>query len=110
MSQIQTGLLVLLLTFLGVVGYNVYLHESTPSELSYTKFLTLVEDGKIKKIHLRGGLVKGEDITMREFSSFIPDVPSIMPLLESQSVEITAEKDSETFGGFLSSMVPVFLT
>lgn len=109
MSQIQTGLLVLLLTFLGVVGYNVYLHESTPSEISYSKFLRLVKEGKIKQIHLKGGTVEGEDITSREFSSYIPDVPSIMPLLEDQSVEITAEKDSETLGGLFGSMVPVFL-
>jgi len=109
MSQIQTGLLVLLLTFLGVVGYNVYLHESTPSEVSYSKFLRLVKEGKIKQIHLKGGIVEGVDITSREFSSYIPDVPSIMPLLEDQSVEITAEKDSETLGGLFGSMVPVFL-
>lgn len=109
MTQIQTGLLVLLLTLLGVVGYNVYLHETTPNDISYTKFLELLEDGKIKEIHLKGGIVTGESVTRHEFSSFIPDVPSLLPLLEQQSVTITAEKDSDNFGGFLQSMVPVFL-
>ena len=109
MSQIQTGLLVLLLTLLGVVGYNVYLHETTPHDISYTEFIELLEDGKIKAIHLKGGVVTGEDLTHHEFSSFIPDVPSLLPLLEQQSVTITAEKDSENFSGFMQSMVPVFL-
>jgi cell division protease FtsH len=109
MSQIQTGLLVLLLTFLGVIGYNIYLHESTPANISYTQFLKLVEEGKIKQLHLKGGFVKGEDISRHEFSSFIPNVQSIMPLLESQAIEISAEKEDETFGGYLRSMVPVFL-
>ncbi len=109
MSQIQTGLLVLLLTFLGVVGYNVYLHETVPNDISYTKFVELLEEGKIKEIHLKGGVVTGEDLTSHEFSSFIPDVPLLLPLLSDHSVVITAEKDSENFGGFMQSMVPVFL-
>jgi len=109
MSQIQTGLLVLLLTFLGVVGYNVYLHETTPNDISYTEFVELLEAGKIKDIHLKGGVVTGTDLTLHEFSSFIVDLPSILPLIERQGVTITAEKDSETLSGFMQSMVPVFL-
>lgn len=109
MSQIQTGLLVLLLTFLGVVGYNVYIHETTPNNISYTEFIELLEEGKIKDIHLKGGVVTGTDLTMHEFSSFIVDLPSVLPLLERQKVTITAEKDSETLSGFMQSMVPVFL-
>jgi cell division protease FtsH len=109
MSQIQTGLLILLLTFLGVVGYNVYLHETTPNNISYTAFLELLNNGKIKKIHIKGGSVTGEDLTRHEFSSFLPDVPSLMPLLEQQPITITTEKDSETFAGFTQSLVPVFL-
>lgn len=109
MSQIQTGLLILLLTFLGVVGYNVYLHETTPNEISYTEFVELLQTDKIKTLHLKGGFVKGEDISMREFSSFIPDVPSILPLIAGKSIPVTAEKDVENLAGFMQSMVPVFL-
>lgn len=109
MTQIQTGLLILLLTFLGVVGYNVYLHETTPNEISYTDFVDQVQNDKIKTIHLKGGSVKGEDISKREFSSFIPDIPLILPLLNEKSVLITAEKDDENFGGAFKSMLPVFL-
>jgi len=46
MSQIQTGLLVLLLTLIGVVGYNVYLHETTPNDISYSNFIELLEEGQ----------------------------------------------------------------
>lgn len=109
MSQIQTGLLVLFLTFLGVVGYNVYLNETTPEEISYTDFMEQLQKGEIKTVHLRGGSVKGEDSINRSFSSYIPDVASIMPLLKEKSVLITAEKDSESMGGFLKSMLPVLL-
>ena len=90
MSQIQTGLLVLLLTFLGVVGYNVYLHETTPEEMSYSEFISCIEDGKIKEVHLKGGMVTGENISKTSFSSFVPDVPSIMPLLKEKNLSKTS--------------------
>ena len=109
MSQIQTGLLVLLLTFIGVVGYNVYLHETTPEEIAYTKFISCIEEGKIKAVHLKGGMVTGENISKRSFSSYVPDIPSIMPLLKEKNVAITAEKDNENISGFMKSMLPIFL-
>ncbi len=109
MSQIQTGLLVLLLTFLGVVGYNVYLHETTPEEIAYTKFVSCIEEGKIIAIHLKGGMVTGENISKRAFTSFVPDIPSLMPLFKEKKISITAEKDSESLSGFFKSMLPIFL-
>lgn len=109
MSQIQIGLLLLLLTLLGVVGYNVYLKEITPNEISYTEFMDKLQKGQIKSVHLRGGAVEGEDIGKQSFSSYIPDVPETITILKEKSVQITAEKDNENIGGFLKSMVPVFL-
>ncbi|MBU1234606.1 MAG: ATP-dependent zinc metalloprotease FtsH [Proteobacteria bacterium] len=109
MSQIQIGLLLLLLTLLGVVGYNVYLSETTPNEISYTDFMEQLQKGEIKAVHLKGGAVKGEDCRKQAFSSFIPDVPATLTILREKSVLITAEKDTENIGGFLKSMVPVFL-
>ena len=109
MSQIQTGLLILLLTFLGVVGYNIYESETTPEERSYSEFLELVQQDKIKSIHLKGGEVTAEDILSHSFSSYIPDVAQVMPLLQEKKIEITAESAAENFGGFMKSMLPVLL-
>ena len=109
MSQIQTGLLVLLLTFLGVVGYNVYLNETTPIERSYSEFIEFVEQGKIKSIHLKGGEVTAEDILSHSFSSYIPDVALVMPLFKEKNIEVTAESAAENWGGFMRSMLPVLL-
>ena len=109
MSQIQTGLLVLLLTFLGVVGYNVYINETTPIERSYSELITLVEQDKIKSIHLKGGEVTAEDVLSHSFSSYIPDVALVMPLLKEKNIEITAESATESWGGFMKSMLPVLL-
>ena len=109
MSQIQTGLLVLLLTFLGVVGYNVYLSEVTPVDRSYSEFIDLVEENKIKSVHLKGGQVVATDLQDHSFSSYIPDVQTVLPLLEKQQITITAEADAENWGGLMKSMLPVLL-
>ncbi len=109
MSQIQTGLLVLLLTFLGVVGYNVYLSEITPEERSYTEFITFVENDEIKSIHLKGGDANVEDKKGLNFHTYIPDVSSILPLFKEKGIEITAEANNENFSGFMKSMLPILL-
>ncbi len=109
MSQIQTGLLVLLLTFLGVVGYNVYLSEVTPVERSYSEFIELVKENKIKAVHLKGGAVVATDLQEHSFSSYIPDLQTVLPLLKKQQITITAESDAESWGGFMKSMLPIML-
>ncbi len=109
MNNIQIGLLMLLLTALGVVGYNVWLRETTPPAVSYTDFLADLEKGEIKKIHLRGGEITGEKKKGQDFSVFSPDVPGLMPLLISKSVAITAESPDPGLGNFFQSLIPVIL-
>lgn len=109
MSQIQTGLLVLLLTFLGVVGYNVYINETTPEARSYTEFMEMLNQNKIQSIHLKGGEATVGDNLSHSFTTYIPDVPLVMPLLQAKKVRITAESASENWAGFMRSMLPVLL-
>jgi len=109
MSNIQTGLLMLLLTAIGVIGYNVWLRETTPPPISYTAFLADLDKGDIQKIHLRGGEITGENKKGQSFSAFSPDLTGLMPLLLSKSVEISAEPVEPGLGGFLQSLIPVVL-
>ena len=109
MNNIQIGLLMLLLTALGVVGYNVWLRETTPPSMSYTAFLAELDRGEIKNIHLRGGEITGENNKGHSFSTFSPDVPGLMPQLMDKSVEITADSSDPGLGNFLQSMIPVVL-
>ncbi|MDD3813657.1 MAG: ATP-dependent zinc metalloprotease FtsH [Desulfocapsaceae bacterium] len=109
MNNIQMGLLMLLLTTLGVVGYNVWLRETTPPSMTYTAFLADLNKAEIKKIHLRGGEITGENKKGNSFSTFSPDVPGLMPQLINKSVEITADPSDPGLGNFLQSMIPVVL-
>jgi len=109
MNNIQIGLLMLLLTALGVIGYNVWLRETTPPAISYTAFLTDLDKGDIRKVHLKGGEITGENRKGQRFSAFSPDVAGLMPLLVGKSIDITADPAEPGFGGLLQSMVPVVL-
>ncbi len=109
MTQIQTGLLMLLLTFIGVVGYNIYINETTAEELSYSQFIKCLDDNKITSIHLKGGNATIESVTNLSFSTYIPDLQTILPLLKEKAVRITTEEESHGFSGLSSSMLPIML-
>lgn len=109
MNNIQMGLLMLLLTTLGVVGYNVWLRETTPPVMTYTAFLADLDKKEIKKVHLRGGEITGENKKGTSFSTFSPDVPGLMPQLVDKSVEVTAEPSHSGLVNVLQSIIPVVL-
>ncbi len=109
-NNIQTGLWMLLLTGIAIIGYNIYLAETTAPAQSYTNFLNELQDDKIKSVHLKGGAITGVDVLDREFSSFSPEVGTLMPLLAKYNVEISAEAPpAGSFGGGLKSMLPLLL-
>lgn len=109
-NNFQIGLWMLLLTAVGIVGYNVYITETTPPEQSYTEFLDELQQGKVVKVHLQGGFIRGEDSIGRPFSTYAPDVSNLMPLLEEHGVEISAEPPADSgIGGTLKSFIPMAL-
>ena len=91
-NRIQVGLLLIFLTILGVLGYNAWLWETTPPERSYTEFLTDLKNSQVISVHLKGGEIRGEDKIGRQFRTFTPDLPALIPSLLSGEVTITSEQ------------------
>jgi cell division protease FtsH len=109
-NTMQAGLWLLFLTGIAILGYNIYLKETTPPTRTYTVFMSQLKQGKIKKVHLRAGKIVGEDIHGQRFSSFSPDVSALMPLLDEHHVEISAEAPaSGSMIDGLKSLIPLFL-
>ena len=109
-NSFQAGLWLLFFTGLGIIGYNVYLAETSLPQRSYTDFLTQLDKGEIVKVKLRGGEISGKDTSGLEFNSFSPDVSSLMPALLESGIEINAEAGpSSGSGGMLKSMLPIML-
>lgn len=109
-NNIQLGLWMLLLTGLAVLGYNIFLKETTPPTQPYTQFLEEVQADKIQSVHLKGAAITGEDILGHQFSSYSPDLTTLLPLLAEHQVEVSAEAPTaSTLGSGLQSMIPLFL-
>ena len=103
-NRIQNGLLLLFLTFLGVLGYNVWLWDSAPPERTYTEFLSDLASDQIVSVHLKGMELRGKDKVGREFMVYVPDVSALMPLLLEGDVEIVAEEPATLFDRLMLMM------
>jgi cell division protease FtsH len=100
----------LLLTFIGVIGYNVYVVETTPPPITYSAFLEDVQKNRVVKTHLKGGYIIGQGSSGQSFSTYTPDVVSLIPLLEEHEVEISAEPTpGGGVWGVLKSTLPLLL-
>jgi cell division protease FtsH len=100
-NRIQTGLLLIVLSVLGILGYNAWLWETTPPGRSYTDFLAELHSGDIISVHLQGGEIRGEDKIGRPFRTFAPDPALLMPQLLDARVTITAEEPPDLFDRLL---------
>ncbi|MEE4135619.1 MAG: ATP-dependent metallopeptidase FtsH/Yme1/Tma family protein, partial [Desulforhopalus sp.] len=100
-SRIQAGLLILLLTVLAVLGYNIWLWETTPPERNYSDFLDDLHDGQLVSVHLRGEEIRSKDRLDRPFRTIAPDIPGLLPLLVEQGITISAEQPPSSFDRLL---------
>ncbi len=110
-NGVQAGLLVIFLTVLGVLGYNAWLLETTPPERTYSEFLSDLENGQVASVHLKGSEIRGEDKVGRQFRTFSPDIPALVPLLLSDEVTVSAEEPSTLFNQLMPlSLVVITMT
>lgn len=96
-NRVQAGLLLVFLSILGVLGYNVWLAETTPPDRSYTDFLTDLTGSQIVAVNIKGSEIRGEDRIGRQFRTFSPDLPNLMPRLLAAEVTVNAEQPPDLF-------------
>ncbi len=101
-NRVQAGLLMIFLTFLGVLGYNAWLLETTPPERTYTEFLSDLKNGQVASVHIKGSEIRGEDRTGRKFRTFSPDLPALVPMLLASKVTVSVEESPTLFGQFMT--------
>ncbi len=100
-----------LVAVLGVIGFATALFwklENTHPPLKYNEFLTSLENSEIAEVHLKGGNITLTDIYGREFSTFSPDVDTLMGKLAQKKVSIITEDGRPSpFGNFLTVTLPI---
>lgn len=101
-SRVQLGLLIIFLTFLGVLGYNAWLLETTPPERIYSEFLSEIKNGRIASVNIKGSEVRGEDVNGAAFMTYSPDLPALVPLLITSDIVVSAEEQSTFLGRVLA--------
>lgn len=101
-NRIQSGLLVIFLTILGVLAYNVWLLETAPEQLSYTTFLRDLSNKEFTAITLRGNNLVATTAMGKEFQTYAPDIKVLLPLILSTSIELNTEAPQTTFDRIIS--------
>ena len=92
----------------GVIVYNIYDVENKPPSVEYSVFLAQLQRNEISSVHLRGGEVQGEDVQDQPFSTYSPDVSSLVKKLEGTDITVTASPPPSS-SPFWSSTFPVLL-
>ena len=73
--------ILLLAVTVGVIVYNIYSVENRPPSTGYSAFLAQLQQNEIRSIHIRGGEIEGTDVHDQPFSTYSPDVSSLVKKL-----------------------------
>ena len=99
-------LIVLVLTIVAVIIYNIVSIERKPPMIDYTSFLSSIEKKEIKSVLIKGGEITGQDIFDRSFYTFAPDITPVINRLKEQGVTITTAPGKSSSSGGLLSFLP----
>jgi cell division protease FtsH len=80
-------------------------------EVSYSEFVTDVENDKVREVTIQGNNISGEYRDGRQFSTYKPDDPDLVSRLEKSNVDIMAKPEESTnpILGVLISWFPMLL-
>jgi len=107
---IRTLFAVVALIVVGGIVAVFWTIENRLPPISYNEFLETLERGEIAEVRLDQGQISLTDTFGREFSSFAPDVPSLLPrLLAKNVVVLPAEKKAAMLWQVAELAVPMML-
>ena len=78
-----------------VVLQSFFNSTDSYEEISYTKFLNLVEADQVVSVTIKGDLIKGVRVDQSKFKTLAPDDPELVPLLKEKGVQIIVEEQSD---------------
>ncbi|MEE8394369.1 MAG: ATP-dependent metallopeptidase FtsH/Yme1/Tma family protein, partial [Rhodospirillales bacterium] len=95
--------------------FNIFQGPAThgaQTSLAFSDFLTSVESGDIRDVTIKGPTVTGHYRDGRNFTTYVPDDPTLIPKLNKYKVRISAlpyEENTPTLWGILISWFPIML-
>lgn len=91
-----------------VLIYNIVGVEKKPASIEYSTFLTKLQNGEIKHVHIQGGAISGTDRFDQPFSTYTPGDPDLVDKLIEAKVSIKASPPMMP-SPFWQSTFPVLL-
>jgi len=102
-------LLVLVGILAGIVVLFWKMEHKRPS-VSFNEFLVSLENNEVAAVHFKGGNIVMVDNFGREFTTYSPDVPSLVPRLLEKNVVVRGESDRPSpVWNLLGVVIPVLL-
>ena len=108
MFSFKKFLVLLIVVTVGVIVYNIWTVENKPPAVEYSTFLAQLANNEIKSIHIRGGDIRGKDKHDQPFSTYAPDITSLMEKVNNANISVTASPELHP-SAFWSSTFPVLL-
>ncbi|SEM31339.1 membrane protease FtsH catalytic subunit [Syntrophus gentianae] len=113
MNSLQKNIaLWLIISLIFVLLYHMFSQPKSPQEtVIFSDFIAYVDQGQISEVTVQGDNITGKMKNGKKFKSFAPNDPSLIPLLKSKGVRITAkpEEESPWFVTVLVSWFPMLL-
>jgi len=102
----------LIISLIFVLLYHLFSQpKGTQETIIFTDFIAYVDKGQISDVTMQGENITGKLSNGKRFKSYAPDDPTLIPLLKSKGVRITAKPvdDSPWFVTVLVSWFPMLL-
>ncbi len=95
-----------------IVIYHIYNQpQKTTQKIYYSQFLTLIEQGKVTEITIKGKNIQGSSTNGENFKTYAPDDPDLIKTMREKGVKINAEPEDGTpwTNIFFSLLLPTIL-
>ena len=116
-SQILKNLVLWLVIFVAIIALYQFINtpRTTFKDISYSEFLTLVDDNKVNNIefnenNIRGELSDSTDKNQKDFKTVGPATDELIQRLESNKIKFSfAQKNESSFTQLLINWAPLII-
>lgn len=107
---IRTLFTIAVLAVIGGTAAIFWNFENRVPSMSYNEFLVILGKNEVTQVHLQGGQIFLTDSVGREFVTFSPDIPSLLPELIEKDVVVHGSSEKPSYLWNLAQIVvPILL-